>query len=354
MDYQGTIFKYVLSFFVLPLISLTLFSLPSRADDVLDRQMKALAAITSAANEICSTVAMEGSSQNTQLSGDVKAKLDGLISKLADLGVEGSGQFTSTQYKGVLQQDLASTLKSNEDCKQNVLKMLQEKMIPSLAPSGPSKSETQQNLIDALSADTPIAKLSEVFGQPIAQTKFKLTKVSNGKKTEVSVNLRRFQGAQEDLFVVGDSPLEGAAVFAAENATEPVVMPYYHPADVDAKGVAHDISLTNITVGDLQNSCLGNIQSVDARFLYIVSPICYFGRGGGYKSYQFSFIASDQMSACGGDIFDLAGTDFGANDCKQFLALTPNFVSVYFGDDDPDALLPQITVEVLNFIYWRN
>ena len=109
----------------------------ARADDVV-AQANALKLISETATDICSTIEKEGSSQSTELSGNVKAKLGGVISKIADLGVEGAGKFSSAEYRNVLQQDLAKTLQSNADCKLSVFKLLQEKMIGSIVPASGS------------------------------------------------------------------------------------------------------------------------------------------------------------------------------------------------------------------------
>jgi hypothetical protein len=128
--------KNISIYFVLVIFGvLDISSGTANAQNVLDIQIKALSAITKAAEDICATVALEGSSQDLNLSGAVKAKLDGVIAKVVDLGVEGAGQYTSNQFKNVLQKDLSSTLKATADCKQNVLKMLQEKMIPTNSPT---------------------------------------------------------------------------------------------------------------------------------------------------------------------------------------------------------------------------
>ena len=60
------------------------------------------------------------------------------MGKIADLGVEGAGKFSSAEYRNVLQQDLAKTLQSNADCKLSVFKLLQEKMIGSIVPASGS------------------------------------------------------------------------------------------------------------------------------------------------------------------------------------------------------------------------
>jgi hypothetical protein len=98
------------------------------ADD-LETQAKALKIISETATDICNTILQEGSSQSAELSGAVQAKLAGAISKIANLGIEGSGKYNTTEFKGVMQHDLAEAIKSNAECKLNVLKVLQEKML---------------------------------------------------------------------------------------------------------------------------------------------------------------------------------------------------------------------------------
>jgi hypothetical protein len=119
---------------------LTPLSSLASADDFV-AQARALKLISESAADICNTVEKEGSSQSTELSGDVKAKLSGVVSKIADLGVEGAGKFSSAEYRNVLHQDLAKTLQSNAECKLSGFKLLQEKMIGSIEPASGSSSQ---------------------------------------------------------------------------------------------------------------------------------------------------------------------------------------------------------------------
>jgi hypothetical protein len=98
------------------------------ADDFAN-QTAALEIITKAAGDICYTVSQEGSRSNIQLSGEARAQLDTAISKVVDLGIKGAGQYKSEQYKGVLQEELAATLKSSIDCKLDVFNKLVNKML---------------------------------------------------------------------------------------------------------------------------------------------------------------------------------------------------------------------------------
>jgi len=67
--------------------------------------------ITNAAERLCVNVKQSGQESSAKLSGDVKAELSGLAKRLADAGVSGAGQIQSKEYEGVVQGQLADTLK---------------------------------------------------------------------------------------------------------------------------------------------------------------------------------------------------------------------------------------------------
>jgi hypothetical protein len=103
-------------------------------------QIEALEAIKKAAAEICNTVTTEGSSQNVELSGQVKSQLEGVVSNVAGLGIEGAGKYNSSQFKNVLQQDLAKVLQHNTECKRDVFTILQAKMLSTKLDESPNIS----------------------------------------------------------------------------------------------------------------------------------------------------------------------------------------------------------------------
>jgi hypothetical protein len=123
-----------------------LFGQPVAADN-LDFQARALKIIREAAADICTTVKQEGDTQTVDLSGNVKAKLGGAVAKIAELGVEGAGKYKSEQYKNVLQKDLAEIIRRNTDCRLEVFRLLQEKMITS------SNRDTQREELERRGQD---------------------------------------------------------------------------------------------------------------------------------------------------------------------------------------------------------
>jgi hypothetical protein len=85
-------------------------------------QANALKLITDAADRICDLIAA-GSSRGFD-EGQLKAELGGLASRLASAGISSSGKPNEEQYRNVLRQDLAETLRDNSTCKLKVLEIL--------------------------------------------------------------------------------------------------------------------------------------------------------------------------------------------------------------------------------------
>lgn len=106
----------------------------------------ALTAITDTADRICGIVAASGESKGMKVEGDVNAQLSSLLKKLANLGISVSVGADATEYQGVLQADLATTLKNLQDCKLKVLETLSKRLLPESPkdPSRPSGTESSK------------------------------------------------------------------------------------------------------------------------------------------------------------------------------------------------------------------
>lgn len=102
----------------------------------LEAQQKALELITNTADRICNIVSTKGDADSSEAKGDVKAQVNGLLSKLADIGVSGSGSINNETYQNVLRQDLSATLKDNAACKLKVFDSLLSKLLEP-APANP-------------------------------------------------------------------------------------------------------------------------------------------------------------------------------------------------------------------------
>lgn len=119
---------------LLTVISAT-FAIHSSAEDDLDRQQKALSIISDFADKLCKDIPLSGSSGKTELSGSAKAELKGIVSKVAELGFEGAAKYSDSKYEGLLQTDLAATLKDNSGCRLQVWNDLKDKLISKVGPA---------------------------------------------------------------------------------------------------------------------------------------------------------------------------------------------------------------------------
>jgi len=96
-----------------------------------DAQQKALNIISKFANDICTKIPLEGHGTEINLSGQAKAELNGILKRIADLGIEGSGDYKDAEYQGIIQNELAEAIKNADTCRFNVFKELKDKLVPS-------------------------------------------------------------------------------------------------------------------------------------------------------------------------------------------------------------------------------
>ena len=96
---------------------------------------EALALIRDFANSICITPPLEQQSKQVELSGDAKAKLNGVVGKVADVGLGIATKYTDQKSRGVLQAELANAIKNGNDCRLSASDKLIERLIP-VSPKG--------------------------------------------------------------------------------------------------------------------------------------------------------------------------------------------------------------------------
>jgi hypothetical protein len=141
------------------IIMLSLMALKHGHGADLDAQGKALDIISKFANDICTKVPLEGHGTEIKLSGQAKAELNSILKRIADLGIEGSGDYKDAEYQGVLQNELAESLKNADTCRFNLFKELKDKLIPSMDQPAPQPSiptpETVDVLYEAVSVHLP-------------------------------------------------------------------------------------------------------------------------------------------------------------------------------------------------------
>jgi hypothetical protein len=118
----------IASWFVLlvPFILLSV-DITTAADNL--ETKKALDILSDFANRICLTVPQTGTSGNVELTGKAKAELNELLKKIANLGVEGAAKYQASEWKGVLQQELAEQLNKSRDCQLEVVRELKDRLL---------------------------------------------------------------------------------------------------------------------------------------------------------------------------------------------------------------------------------
>ena len=117
---------------------------PARADMKGD-----LAAIAEFADKICNVIPTTGERLSAEVNGNVKAELNGLLKKLGDVGISGTGGYSAEEYAGVVQKDLADAIKNNSDCKLVVVKLLVDRVLPQ-AEAATKKQAQDQEQAEAL------------------------------------------------------------------------------------------------------------------------------------------------------------------------------------------------------------
>jgi hypothetical protein len=118
-------------------MSLSMLSVAD-AQDKASRQRAALIDIRATAADICVTVEQSGGTSTTELSAEVKAKLNGVVGRVADLGFDTAAKYKKDNYNGVLQQDLASMLKDMRGCRERVFNTLVDRMLPKESSERPT------------------------------------------------------------------------------------------------------------------------------------------------------------------------------------------------------------------------
>lgn len=111
------------------------------ANNNLNTRKQALDIISDFADKFCKKVPFEGSQNNFELKGKVKADLNGIIKKLVDIGIEGAGEYQKKEYQGLLQKDLIEVYKSSTECKIQIWSDLNDKFI------GHSSNSSKENTV---------------------------------------------------------------------------------------------------------------------------------------------------------------------------------------------------------------
>lgn len=128
---------------VTALATVFLMAMPSQSPSQdLASSAEALKLIREFADGLCQTVPIETSSDRLELSGSAKAELEGIIKRLANLGIEGAANYKSASSQNVLQKDLAEVLKESRNCRLQVWNDLKGKFQLGTGASPRSEKES--------------------------------------------------------------------------------------------------------------------------------------------------------------------------------------------------------------------
>ncbi len=100
--------------------------------------------IRETAASICNTVEAKGRKTETQLQGDVKAQLNGLIGKLVDVGASSRGSLSREEFEGLSREATAEALTGDRNCRERVF----GKMLDKLTLESSSSVQADKTLAD--------------------------------------------------------------------------------------------------------------------------------------------------------------------------------------------------------------
>jgi hypothetical protein len=113
-----------------------------------DQNAQALKLITATADQICQSAPLEHTDTGLDLTGEAKAKLGGVVGKLADLGISGTAKYTSNHSMGVLQQDIVAAIRAGNSCKLEVFRTLERDLITTSHPGFPGPATPSPSTIE--------------------------------------------------------------------------------------------------------------------------------------------------------------------------------------------------------------
>jgi hypothetical protein len=147
----------------------------------LDREKKALDIIADFTDKFCKDVSRKGNITSAEASGDAKAKLKGVVNKLADLGFEGAAKYKSENYEGLLRTDLLPALRDNQTCRLQIWKDLKAGL---LGPT-PNRPKTGSAIEKDIAISVAIMGMNSNFASSSAMT-VSYNAEKKGKKTVIS------------------------------------------------------------------------------------------------------------------------------------------------------------------------
>jgi hypothetical protein len=206
-----------------------------------------------------------------------------------------------------------------------------------------------QNLLANFQRDMPREKIREMLGIPVARSNISFM---DGKRKRAYI-LEQYDGEFADVFLIGNEPFNGIAVAIKDGKIPKGKVPIPNYVIQDGNDI---VGLGDFPLDDLKDSCSGKFSNGDARYLYVTTPPCYFGKGGGYSYFVFGFDGGLVIEPCKIDIFELSAEKLEDIRCKAFWAVRPNFVLTYLPQEhesEQERHAYNMASAVLEAIYWK-
>jgi hypothetical protein len=101
-----------------------------------DLNTQQVQSIKDMATTICNTVTeARGQKTDTQIQGEIKAQLGGIIGKFADVGGSGKGSMSREEFEGLTREATASAMEGDRGCRERVFNKMFDKLSSSLIPT---------------------------------------------------------------------------------------------------------------------------------------------------------------------------------------------------------------------------
>ncbi|WP_130965809.1 hypothetical protein [Klebsiella pneumoniae] len=131
------------------LFASSMFISPASADIDPDNVAKATAIIKDMAVTICGDMDYTGYTKSSALSAEATVKVNSLLKQVAEIGGSVKGDISNKGYYGVLQEQLGTTIKDNQECRKHVwddLKVMFVKPVTLPEPESKPTPPPQPNL----------------------------------------------------------------------------------------------------------------------------------------------------------------------------------------------------------------
>jgi hypothetical protein len=130
-----TVGRGVLTCVMLAGIGLTRTAWADPYADLVQARLAAIKELVIQSKEVCDSIPMGGYRNETELQAAANVKLNGVLSKIADIGASGAIKDHREQWENVAQDKLADVLKDKGNCKANfVVTMSNSVLAPPPAP----------------------------------------------------------------------------------------------------------------------------------------------------------------------------------------------------------------------------